>query len=233
MITDFQTRHREGDVLAGDTQVMGVGARTPPPPRVWSPWPWVQILASPSEVRCFPPVSPRSGDTHRPYFSGVVGVLWTELHGEASKKPTWPTRAPKTVGAAGPVLRASETGLAECPPGDSCPLHRLGRKQEPKRTVCFTTCGWSRPVLFPKGQGWSDLAFGCGRPPPGRRCAPDVRMEVRSPHCGPLRAPGLRRVAWLPAIWPLRCVHLFGLEGWRPSPESHTGRAVNGPLLLP
>ena len=117
VITDFQMRHREGDVLAGDTQVMGVGARTPHPPRVWSPWPWVQILASPSEVRCFPPVSPRSGDTHRPYFSGVVGVLWTELHGEASKKPTWPTRAPETVGAAGPVLRASEMGLAECPPG--------------------------------------------------------------------------------------------------------------------
>lgn len=26
VITDFQTRHREGDVLAGGTQLMGVGA---------------------------------------------------------------------------------------------------------------------------------------------------------------------------------------------------------------
>lgn len=53
-----------------------------------------------------------------------------------------------------------------------------------------------------------------------------MRMEVRSPHCGPLRALGLQRVAWLPAAWPLCCAHLFGLEGQRPSPESHVGRAV-------
>ena len=44
--------------------------------------------------------------------------------------------------------------------GDSWPLHRLGRKQEPQRTVCFTTCGWSRPVLFFRGWGWRDLVFG-------------------------------------------------------------------------
>lgn len=75
--------------------------------------------------------------------------------------------------------------------------------------------------------------LGCRRPPSGWRCAPGVRMEVRSPPCGPLRAPGLRRVAWLPVIWPLSCAHFFGLEGRRSSPESHTGRAVNGPLLRP
>ena len=140
-------------MLARDIQVMGVGARTTPPPRVWSPWPWVQILAGPSEARCFPPVSPRSGDTHRPYFSGVVGVLWTELHGEASEKRTWPTRAPVIVGAAGPALRASEMGLAECLPGRQPSTPPSGQKTGAEADYLLYHLWLVQACPFPQGTG--------------------------------------------------------------------------------
>lgn len=88
----------------------------------------------------------------------------------------------------------------------------------------------ARPFL--RGQGWSDLAFGVQ--------ASTFRLEVRprcesgspvSP-CGPLGAPGLRRVAWL-VIWPLSCALLWpGGSGGQALSPTREGRE-RGPLLNP
>lgn len=80
-----------------------------------------------------------------------------------------PTRAP---GPSGPPIVSEQPALysgrlrrgwQSVRRGDGRPLHRLG-----------TICGWSRPVLFLRGQGWSDLAFGVQ--------ASTSRLEVR-PRC--------------------------------------------------
>lgn len=146
----------------------------------------------PPEVRCFPPVSPRSGDTPRPYLSGVVGVPWTGLHGEASNKCTWPTRAA--------VIVSEQLALYSGRPrwdwqstrrGDSRPLHHLGRKQEPQPTVCFTICGWSRPVLFFRGWGWRDLAFGVQASTSGLKVCPRCEDGSQVSPRRPLEGTGL------------------------------------------
>lgn len=179
------------------TQRMGFRARIPSPPSVWSPRPWIRIPVGPSEVRCLPSVSSKKqGYNHSSYHSGVSDFLWTELYSEASKKCARPTRAATRL--------ASETGLAKCPegPGDTRPLRSLSRKQAPRRTVCFKTCGWSRPGSFPRAGGWRDLAFGVWVLTSGLEMCPRWRVEVKS---SPTAAPpghraigegGLGQAAW-------------------------------------